>query len=68
MQAARWLCFADASLPGALGHANDLARELALGLAAAAAPSAVAGWALLHEVGSWSVSVYHSRVKTILRR
>lgn len=51
-QAARWLTFARAQLPAALGHANALAREFALGLNAAPGPSAAAGWALMHEVGS----------------
>ena len=50
-QAARWLTFAGAQLPAALGHANALAREFALGLNAAPGPSAAAGWALMHEVG-----------------
>jgi hypothetical protein len=50
-QAARWLTFARAQLPAALGHANALAREFALGLNAAPGPSAAAGWALMHEVG-----------------
>jgi hypothetical protein len=50
-QAARWLTFARAQLPVALGHANALAREFALGLNAAPGPSAAAGWALMHEVG-----------------
>jgi hypothetical protein len=49
-QAARWLTFARAQLPAALGHANALAREFALGLNAAPGPSAAAGWSLMHEV------------------
>lgn len=60
-QAARWLTFARAQLPAALGHANALAREFALGLNAAPGPSAAAGWALMHEVRS----VWMSRKLTL---
>lgn len=63
VQSARWLTFSDVTVHSALRHAVLLARDLALGLAAAEGPSADAAYALLHDVlpsGQPGVLMAHS--------